>query len=294
MQDVYDKRFYLQAIIDYLSGKFELGIVDVHWSDDDADSIAIVTETDLITLSAQDFPGLGGKKDEDMSSYIRNRITCTSAFQSAWTVYGGTGAIKEAYNMDKAEMLDAYLAINGWQLQAWLDENHHLVGYQLYYGEGVQVDNQYEYGFPHLLDLEDLIVTLSNWKIDKVEKYQGTICHKKDAEIMEVCPVCGYPINPCDGEEDGYGELHLNWTCDGCGSEGYAIIDTQNQNSFEGHTVTEKAIDYYVGVEVTGHVNCHVKATNTTIARKSADRAVSEMDFGPLQSIDWDWLDVVC
>lgn len=58
-----DLRFYLQAIIDYFSScKPELGIVDVHWSDDNPNGIVVVTENDIFTIDGKSFPGLGGKE----------------------------------------------------------------------------------------------------------------------------------------------------------------------------------------------------------------------------------------
>ncbi len=52
------------------------------------------------------------------------------------------------------EKLDAYFAENGWQLQAW--DTNGSVGYQVYFGKGVQVDNHFEYGFPYLYDIDEL------------------------------------------------------------------------------------------------------------------------------------------
>ena len=58
---MYDMRFYLQAIVDYFgSCKQELGITDVHWSDDDnADGIVVITENDVFVINGECFPGIG-------------------------------------------------------------------------------------------------------------------------------------------------------------------------------------------------------------------------------------------
>lgn len=57
---MYDMRFYLQAIVDYFSScKQELGITDVHWSDDNADGIVIITENDMFVIDGECYPGLG-------------------------------------------------------------------------------------------------------------------------------------------------------------------------------------------------------------------------------------------
>lgn len=172
---MYDMRFYLQAIIDYFSScKSELGVTDVHWSDDDPNGIAIVTKYGLITISGEHFPGLGDETKED----------------------------------------------------------------------------------------------------------------------MEHCPVCGGSIDASEGEDNGYGELRLNWECEHCGSQGYAKIDTHNDNAFVGHEVDVEATDYHVSAAVDGHVNVFVKATGEELAKKRVDQVINEMDFGPLTSIDWEITDV--
>ena len=52
-------------------------------------------------------------------------------------------------------VLDRHYANKGWKLQLW--SNGQAEGYQVYFGDGVQVDNLYEYGFPHLYDEESLL-----------------------------------------------------------------------------------------------------------------------------------------
>jgi len=47
--------------------------------------------------------------------------------------------------------LDKHFEQKGWELQ-FLGG-----GYQIFFGVGVQVDNLYEYGFPHLYSKEDLV-----------------------------------------------------------------------------------------------------------------------------------------
>ena len=51
--------------------------------------------------------------------------------------------------------LDDHFKKNGWELQAW--DNGKVQGYQVFFGDGVQVDNSYEYGFPYLYDKDELL-----------------------------------------------------------------------------------------------------------------------------------------
>lgn len=51
--------------------------------------------------------------------------------------------------------LDSHFEKHGWELQAW--DTGNAQGYQIYFGAGVQVDNNYEYGFPYLYDKEELL-----------------------------------------------------------------------------------------------------------------------------------------
>lgn len=51
--------------------------------------------------------------------------------------------------------IDLHFKKNGWELQAW--DTGSAKGYQIFFGSGVQVDNNYEYGFPYLYDKEELL-----------------------------------------------------------------------------------------------------------------------------------------
>lgn len=51
--------------------------------------------------------------------------------------------------------LDVHFAKNGWKLERWEAPNSS--GYQVFFGENVQVDNNFEYGFPYLFDKEEVI-----------------------------------------------------------------------------------------------------------------------------------------
>jgi len=55
------------------------------------------------------------------------------------------------------ESLDAYFAKRGWKLLTRPLGADGAAGYQVFFGEGVQVDNRYEYGFPYLYDKEELL-----------------------------------------------------------------------------------------------------------------------------------------
>lgn len=287
---MYDMRFYLQAIIDYFSScKPELGITDVHWSDDDPNGIAVITKNGLITISGECFSGLGGEPVSDSKDDFDIRpVKFVDLVQS-----------------EKAERLDAYLQINGWQLQRW-DRKTALPipdikdkfgkqviceeqpGYQIFFGKGIQVDNHYEYQFPFLLDECELLDAIDRWQIDNIEKYARIIDHNTEPEEeMERCPECGGEISPEDGEDDGYGELHHYWECEHCGAQGYAKIDTHNDNAFIGHEVEVGVSDYRAYADVDGYVCVGIKAANEEFAKKVASNRISEMDFGELCDINW-------
>lgn len=67
--------------------------------------------------------------------------------------------------------IDTYFAQEGWQLL--MVECDGLGGYQVFFGPGVQVDNNYEYGFPYVFDLAEVkafakdFYTKRNIKIDR-------------------------------------------------------------------------------------------------------------------------------
>lgn len=63
----------------------------------------------------------------------------------------------------------------------------------------------------------------------------------------EDCPVCGAALIPDGDEEDGYGELHINWNCPRCHSTGKAIYDEQDGNRFLRHEIDDSG--RYIDVE---------------------------------------------
>lgn len=53
---------------------------------------------------------------------------------------------------EMGEKLDEYFSVRGWNLEY----RPAVAGYQVFFGKGVQVDNQYEYGFPYSYCREEL------------------------------------------------------------------------------------------------------------------------------------------
>ena len=88
---------------------------------------------------------------------------------------------------------------------------------------------------------DDLSEATQEWIAEKIKEgcFFGEIVEdsENEAQEMNICPVCGGEIDPKDGQENGYGELHLYWTCDSCGNTGKAIIDMHDDNRFIGHEV---------------------------------------------------------
>lgn len=127
-------------------------------------------------------------------------------------------------NTSIGNAVDNYFDRHGWGL--YVVSNGRNEGYQVYFGKGVQVDNNFEWGFPHLYEEAD-VVTFGR------EFFWKTVC----TEDMESCPMCGAPLDLCDAEEDGYGELSMWWTCEKCGHTGAAILNAHDENNFVRHEV---------------------------------------------------------
>lgn len=56
------------------------------------------------------------------------------------------------------KLLDKHFAKNNWALVR--RTVHGDIGYQVYFGKGVQVDNLFEYGFPNLYD-EEMVISFA-------------------------------------------------------------------------------------------------------------------------------------
>lgn len=52
--------------------------------------------------------------------------------------------------------MDDYFEKEGWELQ-YVKGDCGCTGYQVFFGSGVQVDNNYEYGFPYLYDCDEVV-----------------------------------------------------------------------------------------------------------------------------------------
>ena len=66
------------------------------------------------------------------------------------------------------DKLDLHFNKNGWKLERW--EEGETSGYQVFFGKNVQVDNQFEYGFPYLFDKEEVIAFAKNFYENKIMK----------------------------------------------------------------------------------------------------------------------------
>lgn len=59
------------------------------------------------------------------------------------------------HDVSVGEVIDAYFMEHGWKLLRI--ENGQSAGYQVFFGEGVQVDNHFEWGFSHFLEKDQLL-----------------------------------------------------------------------------------------------------------------------------------------
>ena len=78
--------------------------------------------------------------------------------------------------------LDNHFVKNGWELQAW--DSGEAQGYQVFFGKGVQVDNNFEYGFPYLYDKDELLAFAKGF-------YESRVCendafHEDEIQVLSV------------------------------------------------------------------------------------------------------------
>lgn len=66
-----------------------------------------------------------------------------------------TVKFSEILDSEKGDFIDSVFEEEGWELQLIKDSDQPY--YQVFFGRGVQVDNLYEYGFPHLYELDQVI-----------------------------------------------------------------------------------------------------------------------------------------
>ncbi|WP_432353273.1 hypothetical protein [Anaerotruncus rubiinfantis] len=77
--------------------------------------------------------------------------------------------------------LDQYFEKNGWVLQQWLEDGQP-PGYQVYFGERVQVDNQFEFGFSYLYSREE---TISFARIFHNDRLNGFCRYRTVKNLLE-------------------------------------------------------------------------------------------------------------
>lgn len=97
--------------------------------------------------------------------------------------YVSVDILEEFADLDNVYYLYNIFEENHWELLKKNENNESF--YQLFFGEGIQVDNMYEYGFSHLLNKADTIKEL-----DRFIKYRikiGVDCssYKKDGNIIK-------------------------------------------------------------------------------------------------------------
>ena len=78
--------------------------------------------------------------------------------------YEKVDLLNEFNDIEHIEKLVSIFNKNGWNLLKKVDSE---TEYQLYFGEGIQVDNMYEYAFPYLLDRD-----LTKKELQRILKYE--------------------------------------------------------------------------------------------------------------------------
>lgn len=79
----------------------------------------------------------------------------------------GTLKFADILGEKRGSQVDAYFAQEGWQLLHVMCGSGD--GYQVFFGPGVQVDNNYEYGFPYAFDLDEVKAFADNFLANKME-----------------------------------------------------------------------------------------------------------------------------
>lgn len=108
--------------------------------------------------------------------------------------YISVNLLSEFKDLNNVLFLDYILKKEKWKLIKNINKYSGEVGYQLYFGKGIQVDNNYEYGFSHLLDKENTYKELERFINYRMEM---TMSKLEDFKIIkDFCSKFdGYNIN---------------------------------------------------------------------------------------------------
>lgn len=133
---------------------------------------------------------------------------------------------KDVFPGAVSEAVDSYFKEKGWELQIWQTTSG--LGYQVFFGAGVQVDNLYEYGLSYLYDKDELLCFMQNFYA--LHCLNANIDESKitdSARISACWDSFGITVdlNYSYDEKEGYGDGVL------CFCETYAD-DTPNQTAW--------------------------------------------------------------
>lgn len=87
--------------------------------------------------------------------------------------------------------IDQHFENNNWKLLCF--DKDDFTGYQVFFGEDVQVDNNYEYGFPYLYEEDELLAFANEFYENKV----------RDSEIASLDSVINNAVSRVDEEKGG-------------------------------------------------------------------------------------------
>lgn len=80
----------------------------------------------------------------------------------------GISKFADILGKKRGSLVDAYFAQEGWQLLHVMCGSGD--GYQVYFGPGVQVDNNFEYGFPYAFDLDEVKAFAEEFFVNRIKK----------------------------------------------------------------------------------------------------------------------------
>lgn len=136
----------------------------------------------------QDLKRAGLSEQEIISGVPEAKEYCEEAFHMTHDIDKKVIQFCDLIPGPVGQELDAHFKNKNWELQSW--DTGSSSGYQVFFGEGVQVDNLFEYGFPYLYEKDELLTFaqdfyekhLSGSKIPLLDQIQSAAARTVDTK----------------------------------------------------------------------------------------------------------------